>query len=108
MESAQQRGRAQFYESRREKKMLNSSRDKNEGTLRRGKEGPLRDLGSELLLEARRESSARIIHGMEKKNVGLLYDVLRTLFLPSFLSFFSLSIKIVGACSCAQIDLSVS
>ena len=88
MESAQQRGRAQFYASRREKKMLNSSRDKNEGTLRRGKEGPLRDLGSELLLEARRESSARIIHGMEKK----MLDYYMTSYeLFSFLLFFRFS-----------------
>ena len=54
--------------SRRGKKMLNSSRDKNEGTYRSGDGGggPLYDPGSELPNTGRQgESSARIIKGMK-------------------------------------------
>ena len=53
--------------------MLNSSRDKNEGTYRKWEEGggggsPLSDPGSQLLLAERKgESSAREINGTKKK-----------------------------------------
>ena len=51
--------------------MLNSSRDKNEGTYRSGEGGEkslLCDPGSELRLRGERDRSAKIINGMKNEN----------------------------------------
>ena len=67
---------AQFDASRRGKKMISSSRDKNEGTYRggEGRGGPA--MRPRIWFSAGREgeSSARVINGMERRSFGRIFS----------------------------------